>query len=144
MMRWFKWFWRCRHGKWLESPFFLRPFLLYHLYIIYELPVGNFATTVATDMHQLEILHKNARLKKWLSYRDVQQLRFQKMLPYRNSCFLFMFAIFWWLDVSFRQAREQRSGGGELSVSQALRPPDPAQHRVLQRSMVPAGDQEQQ
>lgn len=39
------------------------------------------------------------------------------------------------------QAREQRSGGGELSVSQALRPPDPAQHRVLQRSMVPAGDQ---
>ena len=55
-----------------------------------------------------------------------------------------MFAIFWWLDVSFRQAREQRSGGGELSVSQALRPPDPAQHRVLQRSMVPAGDQEQQ
>lgn len=40
-----------------------------------------------------------------------------------------------------RQAREQRSGGGELSVSQALRPPDPAQHRVLQRSMVPAGGQ---
>jgi len=37
------------------------------------------------------------------------------------------------------EAREQRSGGGELSVSQALRPPDPAQHRVLQRSMVPAG-----
>jgi len=38
------------------------------------------------------------------------------------------------------EAREQRSGGGERPPeSQALRPPDPAQHRVLQRSMVPAG-----
>lgn len=42
----------------------LRPFLLYHLYIIYEIPVINFATIVATDMHQLEILHKDARQKR--------------------------------------------------------------------------------
>ena len=39
----------------------LRPFLLYHLYIIYEILVGDFVATVATDMHQLEILHKDAR-----------------------------------------------------------------------------------
>lgn len=138
MMRWFKWFWRCRHGKWLESTNFATLFAISPWYYIRN-PGGQFCNH-CSHRYALDILHKDARQKRWFSYRDVQQLRFQKMLPYRNSCFLFMFAIFdgWMFH---RQAREQRSGGGELSVSQALRPPDPAQHRVLQRSMVPAGDQ---
>lgn len=42
----------------------LRPFLLYHVDIEYEILVGDLVATVATDMHQLDILHKDASQKR--------------------------------------------------------------------------------